>query len=640
MCGIAGAISFSPDARVELEPLRAMAAQLTHRGPDDDGYYVDPRGRCGFGFRRLSIIDVEGGHQPISNENETVWVVFNGEIYNFRALREELTQQGHRFRTRCDSEVIVHLYEQHGAACFERLAGMFAIAIWDEKAATLLLARDRFGKKPLTYAQRGDRLYFASEAKAILALPDVPRELDPQSLHRYLLFQYVPAPHSIYRGFRKLKPGHLLKIAAHEPFRDTQHEYWHLPRPNDPTGAQPRPDYESAKRRLGELLTKAVEKRLVADVPLGAFLSGGIDSSIVVALMRKLGVSPLRTFTIGFSDARYDETAYAARVAKEFQTEHHEHIVTPRASEILDTLAWHYDEPFADSSAIPTYYVSRYTREHVTVALTGDAGDECFAGYDRYRAARLAARFDFVPRVMRSMLASTAGALPRGGAKSKSNRAYRFLSALGKSGPRRYLSWVNVFPPAMLAEGYQPGFAERIEFDEPLHWFDDLHEESGGSAATRANHTDFLSYLPYDLLTKVDIASMACGLECRSPLLDHELVEFALSLPPEWRLGPGGGKRILKDWARGLLPPEVLNRPKMGFGVPVGQWFRNELRDLLRERLTASDSLCSHVFRPDWLRAIIEAHLSGRRNYEHPLWALLMLELWRERWQPTGVQSP
>jgi asparagine synthase (glutamine-hydrolysing) len=640
MCGIAGAIALSHGTRIELDPLRAMAAQLAHRGPDDEGYYVDPRGRCGFGFRRLSIIDVEGGHQPLSNEDGTVWVVFNGEIYNFRDLREELEQQGHTFRTRSDSEVIAHLYEQHGEACLERLSGMFAIAVWDERAGTLLLARDRFGKKPLTYAQHGDRLYFASEAKAILALPDVPRELDPQSLHRYLLFQYVPAPHSIYQGFRKLSPGHFLKLSAGSLPRDEQRAHWHVPQPCGSPEAELRLDYEGAKRRLGELLTKAVEKRLVADVPLGAFLSGGIDSSIVVALMRKLGVSPLRTFTIGFADSRYDETAYARRIAEEFQTEHHEHTVTPRAGEVLDTLAWHYDEPFADSSAIPTYYVSRYTRQHVTVALTGDAGDECFAGYDRYLAAKLAARFDFLPRVLRSLLAAPASALPRGVAKSRNNRLYRFLSALRESGSRRYLAWVNVFPPALLAEGYQRDFATRINFDEPLRWFDGLYERSSGSAATRANHADFLSYLPYDLLTKVDVASMACSLECRSPFLDHELVEFALALPLRWRLGAGGGKRILKDWARGLLPPDVLNRPKMGFGVPVGEWFRNELRDLLCEKLTAPDSLCNRVFQPGWLHGIIEAHLSGRRNYEHPLWALLMLELWRERWRPTGVERP
>ncbi len=611
-----------------------MSAQLVHRGPDDEGHYLDPQGRCGFGFRRLSIIDVQGGHQPIANEDESVWVIFNGEIYNFRELRAELQQQGHTFRTQADSEVIVHLYEQHGEACFERLSGMFAIAIWDENAGTLLLARDRFGKKPLTYAQQDGRLYFASEVKAILALPGVRRDLDPQSLHRYLLFQYVPAPHSIYRGFRKLMPGHFVRVRAGEPLTALPRAYWELPLPAPFAGT-----YADAKARLGELLTKAVEKRLIADVPLGAFLSGGVDSSIVVSLMRKLGVSPLRTFSIGFPDARYDETAYARRVAELFETEHHEHTVTPQAREILDTLAWHYDEPFADSSAIPTYYVSRYTRESVTVALTGDAGDECFAGYDRYVAARLAARLDILPGPLRSLLAATAKVLPRRGPKSTSNRLYRFLSALGQTSARRYLSWVNIFRPAMLASGYRPGFAERIDFDEPLRWFDGLYGGGRGAAPERANHTDFLSYLPYDLLTKVDIASMACSLECRSPFLDHELVEFALSLPQEWRLGSGGGKRILKDWAGDFLPAQVLNRPKMGFGVPVGEWFRNELRDLLRERLGAPDSLSGRVFRPEWLRGVVEAHLSGRENHEHPLWALLMLELWRERWQPADLRS-
>jgi asparagine synthase (glutamine-hydrolysing) len=631
MCGIAGIIGLSPDARVERAPLHVMAAQLVHRGPDDEGHYLDARGRCGFGFRRLSIIDVEGGHQPIANEDESVWLVFNGEIYNFRELRTELERQGHVFRTRCDSEVIVHLYEQYGEACFERLAGMFALAIWDQQAGALLLARDRLGKKPLTYALQDGRLYFASEAKAILALPGIRRELDPQSLHRYLLFQYVAAPHSIYRGFRKLPPGCFLRIQAGQPPGDDPRAFWQVPQPEPFAGS-----YEDAQERLDELLTRAVEKRLIADVPLGAFLSGGVDSSIIVGLMRELGVSPLRTFSIGFPDARYDETAYARRVAERFETEHHEHIVTPQAREILETLAWHYDEPFADSSAIPTYYVSRYTRESVTVALTGDAGDECFAGYDRYVAARLAARFDVLPAAMRSLVAKTAGVLPHGRAKSTGNRLYRFLSALGQAPARRYLSWVNVFPPALLASGYQREFAERIDFEEPLRWFDGLYASGGGRASERANFADFRSYLPYDLLTKVDVASMACGLECRTPFLDHELVEFALSLPLAWRLGPEGGKRILKDWARTLLPAEVLRRPKMGFGVPVGEWFRSELRDLLWQRLTASGSLCDQVFRPGWLRGLLEAHLSGRANHEHPLWALLMLELWRERWQPTG----
>lgn len=628
MCGIAGIVSLSPDARVEAAALDLMAAQLVHRGPDDAGRYVDPQYRCGFGFRRLSIIDLAGGHQPIANEDRTIWLVFNGEIYNFRALRTELEQQGHTFATHADSEVIVHAYEQYGEAFLSRLAGMFAIAIWDERRGRLLLARDRFGKKPLTYAVHAGRLYFASEAKAILALPEIPRVLDPQSLHRYLVFQYVPAPHSIYQGFRKLPPAQYVTIDAHQLLNSRPRAYWRLEtRPFTGT-------YADAKVRLGELLQAAVEKRLIADVPLGAFLSGGIDSSIVVSLMRELGVSPLRTFTIGFTDPRYDETACARRVAELFATEHHEHLVTPQAREILDTLAWHYDEPFADSSAIPTYYVSRWARESVTVALTGDAGDECFAGYDRYRAAQIAARFDAVPRPVRALLAATAHLLPHSEPRTLGNRLYRLTSALANPPARRYLAWVNVFPPELLAAGYRPDFRASLDFDEPIAWFKQLYDSTAGPAAARANGTDFASYLPFDLLTKVDIASMACGLECRSPLLDHDLVEFALSLPLCWRLGPAGGKHILKDWAADRLPAEILQRPKMGFGVPVGAWFRHELQGLVRDRLLATDSLSSRIFEPPWLRGLVDAHLSGRANYEHALWALLMLEMWYARWQP------
>jgi len=630
MCGIAGILSLAPEARVSHAPLRVMAGQLVHRGPDDEGFYVDPDGVCGFGFRRLSIIDLAGGHQPISNEDGTIWLMFNGEIYNFRELRAALAAQGHHFRTQSDSEVIVHLYEQFGDGCFERLAGMFAIAIWDQARRQLVLARDRLGKKPLTYADVGGRFYFASEVKALLALPELPRVLDAQSLHRYLLFQYVPAPYSIYRDFQKLPPGSFLRVEAGQPFRSIPHAYWRVPQPPPFTGT-----YADAKRRLGELLTRAVEKRLIADVPLGAFLSGGIDSSLVVTLMRKLGVSPLRTFTIGFADARYDETPYARRVAGANSTEHHEHVVTPRAREILDALAWHYDEPFGDSSAIPTYYLSRWTRESVTVALTGDGGDECFAGYDRYRAAQLAAQVDRLPGSIHRGLHRLAAFLPHGQPKTRGRQLYRFLTALGQSPARRYFSWINVFTPEQLAAGYQPDFAARLDFDEPRRWFECLHDGASGEPAHRAIHCDFQSYLPYDLLAKVDIASMACGLECRAPLLDHELVEFALSLPLARRLDRHGGKRILKDWAGELgLPPAILQRTKMGFGVPVGEWFRGELRDLLTEHIFSSDALCARIFRREWLRALLDAHLSGYANYEHPLWALLMLELWYRRWQP------
>ncbi len=628
MCGIAGILSLAPDVRVDPDAVATMAAQLAHRGPDDTGHYLDPRSRCGLGFRRLSIIDLDAGNQPLANEDQTVWAVFNGEIYNFRELRAALEQRGHQFRTHTDGEVIPHLYEEYGEHCFEHLAGMFAIALWDQRRGQLLLARDRFGKKPLGFAIHNRRLLFASEFKAILALPDVPRTVDPHALHSYLLFQYVPAPDAIYAGFAKLLPGHYVRLDAEQPAEPRQQAYWRLePRPFRGT-------YDEAKERLHHLLLAAVQKRLIADVPLGAFLSGGVDSSIVVALMRELGVSPLRTFSIGFSDDRYDESSYARVIAERFDTEHHEHIVTPEARSVLDTLAWHYDEPFADSSAVPTYYVSKWTRESVTVALTGDGGDEAFAGYDRYHAAQIAGRFDLLPAPARSALAGLATWLPHHQPRTLTNRLYRFASALGASGARRYLSWMHIFTPAMLAAGYQAAFRAQLDEEAPLAWFDTLYDAAPGPAANRAVHADYASYLPYDLLTKVDIASMACGLECRCPMLDHELVEFALSLPLSWRLGPTGGKHILRDWARARLPDVILDRPKMGFGVPIGAWFRGELQDLVRHDILAPDSLPMRIFRPDWLEQLANDHLSGRANHEHRLWALLMLQLWHDRWQP------
>ncbi|TWT44783.1 Asparagine synthetase [glutamine-hydrolyzing] 1 [Phycisphaerae bacterium RAS1] len=629
MCGIAGILSLTPDARVEAAELRTMAAQLVHRGPDDEGFYVDPQGRCGLAFRRLSIIDLSTGHQPLSNEDGTLWVSFNGEIYNYRELRTDLEARGHHFGTNSDTESIVHACEEFGPGCFEKLTGMFAVALWDEKRGELLLGCDPFGKKPLVYAEFQGRLYFASEAKAILALPGVPRRIDPQSLHRYLVFQYVPAPHAIYEGFAKLEPGCFLRIPAGRPVDVTSTRYFEL-RPDQPgrfTGSR-----EDAKQRLGTLLRDAVARRLISDVPLGAFLSGGVDSSIVVGLMRRLGVSPLRTYSIGFADPRYDESAAARRVARHFQTEHHERMVTPDIHKLLPQLAWHFDEPFADSSAIPTYYVSRWAREGVTVALTGDGGDEAFAGYDRYRAAALAARFNAVPRVLRRVIRGLASAVPHRRPKSFGNRLYRFAAQLAVNGAQRYLGWINIFPLELLAALYRAEFRERLDFDEPLRWLSQRFEAIDGGDAERANFADVHSYLPFDLLTKVDRASMARSLECRCPLLDPQIMRFAWSLPYEWRLGPRGGKSILKEWAADLLPPEIPRRPKMGFGVPVGDWFRGELQEELRQNLLAPDSLCRRLFDPPRLAAMVESHISGRANYEHPLWALLMLEHWGRQW--------
>lgn len=633
MCGIAGILKRSDAGPIDEAHLRRMAGELRHRGPDDEGFHIDPQKHCGLAFRRLSIIDVDGGHQPLANENESIWLVFNGEIYNYRELRAELITAGHVFRTQSDSEVIVHGYEEWGTELFTRLAGMFAIAIWDGNEQTLLLARDRLGKKPLHYRWNHGTLHFASELKAILAVPGQSRELSPDGLQEYLLFQYVVQPRTIFLDLHSLPPGTWASWSVRDHRHSPPRPYW-----QPSTGIEPwSADYDAAKRELGRLLTRAVEKRLMADVPLGAFLSGGIDSSIVVGLMRKLGVSPLRTFSIKFEDPRYDESAHAARVAAHFQTEHHQHVVTPKACDVIETLAYHFDQPFGDSSAIPTYYVAKHTRASVTVALTGDGGDECFMGYDRYQGMRLADRLSHVPIGIRRSIAAAARLLPRGRAKSRSQRLFRFASELGRSPERRYLNWIGVFSPEQLSAGYKPAFLDSFGNNAggAVREFEEAFNRSRGTSAERANRLDLTTYLPFDLLTKVDIASMACSLECRSPFLDHELVEFALRLPQEWKLGKLGGKHILKDWACALLPNAILQRPKMGFGVPVGEWFRNELRNELEEAFFAADSLIGRIFKPDWLTRLLQEHLSERVNHEHRLWTLYMLENWNRRWKPT-----
>ncbi len=636
MCGIAGVLNRGPAAPpIERERLRAMAGAIRNRGPDDEGFYLDPAQRCGLAFRRLSIIDLSTGAQPICNEDRTLWLVFNGEIYNYRALRDELRRAGHSFASESDSEVIVHAYEQWGVGCFPRLHGMFAIALWDERRARLVLARDRFGKKPLYIHHSADRLHFASEVKAIRAAAGLSFTLNPQAVHDYLVMQYVPRE-DIFIECAALPPGCFAEIdfggagdsvpPAGERWISPQ-RYYEVPTPRTFAGT-----YADAKTRLGELLTAAVQKRLMSDVPLGAFLSGGIDSSIIVGLMRRLGVSPLRTFSIGFEDPRYNEAPHARSVAEHFHTEHHERIVTPDAQSIFDELAALYDVPFADSSAIPTLLLSRFARESVTVALTGDAGDECFGGYDRYRAADLAARFDFVPAPLRKLAGAAAAVFRTGQSKTLRSRAFRFLRAIGRPAARRYADWVGVFDPLELARGYQPAFAAQIDVESPLRAIADWYDAWQTNPSTRAAFVDFHSYLPGDLLTKVDRASMSAGLECRSPFLDDELVEFALSLPAEWKVDARGGKRILRDWAAGLLPPDILTREKMGFGVPIGEWFRGPLREVLKAALLAPDGICLRLFQHAWLRELLDGHLESRANHAHRLWALFMLDRWSRRW--------
>ena len=600
---------------------------LRHRGPDGEGMHVaqmqvqaayGTTPGIALGHRRLAIIDVSGGQQPLSNEDGSVWISFNGEIYNFPELRRRLEGAGHCFRTRTDTEVLVHLYEDEGPDFLQHLNGMFALALWDATRRTLLLARDRLGEKPLVYRLEPGRLLFASELKSLLEVPGVPREIDPQALDAYLTYQYVPHPLTIYRGIAKLPPAHL---ALYREGRLEIRRYWQP----DFQHEEDRPARDYAEE-LRELLASAVRMRLQSDVPLGAFLSGGTDSSIIVGLMRQESKEPVRTFSIGFPVPEYDETRYARLVAQRFGSVHEEFRVEPDALAILPRLVWHYDEPFADSSAIPTWYVAQRTRQHVTVALTGDGGDELFAGYPRYRAVWLARWFDRLPRLVRRGLAGgywqALPASPR--QKSLRRRFKRFTEVLGKPPLRRYLEWIAIFNETRRASLYTDAFLDSLPNADPL---DFLAARAALSSArdpvTSISLTDLVTYLPCDLLTKVDIASMAHGLECRPPFLDHRVVELAARMPLARKFRRGRGKRILLETFADLLPREIQRRPKMGFGVPLDDWFRGPLAAFTRSVLLDPRSLDRGLFRPEAVTELVESHLSGQFDHSARLWALL-----------------
>lgn len=635
MCGITGAIWSDPRRAIDRPTLQRMTDSIRHRGPDDEGHYVsDLRVRPAYpaepgvalGFRRLAIIDLATGAQPMSNEDGRVWVVFNGEIYNYGDLRRRLEGAGHTFRTHSDTETIVHLYEDEGLDCFQHLNGMFAIAIWDAAQRRLVLARDRIGEKPLVYHADSERLLFASELKSLLEVADVPRVVDPNAIDEYLTYQYIPHPNTIFRGIRKLPPGH---CAVWQDGRLDVQPYW-------------RPDFQhevaidepEAVERLRQLLPEAVEMRMRSDVPLGAFLSGGTDSSLVVALMQRASARPVQTFTIGFPVKEYDETHYARLVAKHLGTEHHEFQVTPDGVDILPRLAWHYDEPFADSSAIPTWYVSQYTRQHVTVALTGDGGDELFAGYSRYKAVALGGTIDRLPGARRLLGAAFWQRLPGGGRqKSFVRRLKRFSEAISRSPQRRYLEWISIYNEARRAALYRDEFLEQLGDADPAAFITHAWQRaSRRDPVTAASLTDVTTYLPCDLMTKVDIASMAHSLECRQPLLDHRVVEFAASLPIGLKYRRGRGKQLLRAAFGDLLPHEIWTRPKMGFGVPLDHWFRDELRPLTQDLFGGANVRCHDYFRPDTVTRLIDEHQSRVFDHSYRLWSLVMLELWLRTW--------
>lgn len=631
MCGIAGQLR--PRGRTIIEGVpEAMCASLEHRGPDSRGIHRDED--VWLGIQRLRVIDLNSGDQPIYNENRSVVVVLNGEIYNFRELRAQLRERGHRFATEGDTEVIVHLYEEHGADCVRHLHGMFAFALWDARRRQLLLARDRIGKKPLLYALRDGGIAFASEMHALLEDPEISREPDPVALDQYLAFGYVPAPRSALLAVRKLPPAHTLVM------RDGQialERYWHL----DYSRKLDLPVEEICERLRAELRA-ATRRRMISDVPLGAFLSGGIDSSAVVAAMAEASPEPVRTFSIGFADSSFDELPHARVISEQFGTVHEEFEVNPDAVSIIPRIVRHYGEPFADSSAVPTFCLAEVTRRHVTVALNGDGGDESFGGYTRYVANSLAGRLDRIPLPLRRAIEVAGARIPdRGGISSPMNRMRRLAGTLALDGADRYARYVTLFNAEQRTALYTPEFIAATGVDAEGVVRAAWSAGSGDSVIDRMLELDATTYLVDDLIAKVDIATMAYGLEARSPLLDHELMEFAAAIPANLKIRGQEKKWILREAMRGRLPDEILDRPKQGFSVPLSRWLRTDLRDWAEEILLDRDTLQRGYFRPAGVRKLLARHAGGSDSDAKRIWSLLMLELWhREYARPLSSAMP
>jgi asparagine synthase (glutamine-hydrolysing) len=618
VCGIAGKVSARGDVPAAL--VEAMCEREAHRGPDSRG--IHSSNGVGLGIQRLRVIDLETGDQPIYNEDRSVAVVLNGEIYNFPELRAGLESRGHSFYTRSDTEVIAHLYEERGPDLVDELNGMFAFAVWDERKRRLLLARDRVGKKPLFYAQGDGWLSFASELPALMADPDVPREIDPSSVDCYLAYGYVPAPWSIWRDVRKLRPAHTL---IWEDGKATTQRYWQLDYAHKRTE-----DRRELEEELRDRVGAAVRRRLISDVPLGAFLSGGVDSSIVVSEMAAASSHPVRTFSIGFEEEEYNELPRARVIAERFGTEHHEFVVAPDAIDLVPKLVRHYGEPYGDSSAIPTFYLSELTRRHVTVALNGDGGDESFAGYLRYVANSLTGRLDSVPVALRRGVAAIGRGLPRRpGSTSLLSRAQRFLVSVEADALERYRRHVSVFNDVERTQLLDPDFRASVDPSRaPSVIATPWLAASGTNPLDRLLEVDVDTYLPEDLLVKVDIASMAHSLEARSPLLDKEVMEFAASLPPREKASMGRKKYILRRAYRGRIPDSILDGAKKGFGVPLGAWFRGDLDGFARELLLDRTTLDRGYVNETAVRSILDAHGAGQGDRSMQLWILVMLESW------------
>jgi asparagine synthase (glutamine-hydrolysing) len=621
VCGIVGQVR-RDGGPVDPRLIESMCAAIVHRGPDSRGLHVD--GGVGLGIQRLRVIDLASGDQPIYNEDRSVVVVLNGEIYNFRELRDRLKRSGHRLTTHTDTEVIAHLYEERGPALVHELTGMFAFAVWDERRRRLMLARDRVGKKPLYYALRNGTLTFASELHALLQDPEVPRDIDYQALDAYLAYRYVPAPLSAFAAVRKLPPAHTLVL---EPDgRPDVRRYWQLDFGRKRRFAN---DGEAAEA-IREELTRAVRRRMIADVPLGAFLSGGIDSSAVVAAMAESSAQPVKTFSIGFTSEELNELPLARAVARRFGTDHHEHVVEPKALEVLPAIVRHHGEPFADATSIPTYYLARMTRAHVTVALNGDGGDETFAGYSRYVANLAAHRLDMLPRAVRVGASHALMAIPPSGrVNSPRNRLRRIGETLPLDPAGRHIAYLSTLQGLRRERLYTPEFRRLVspsivEDVVRRRW----RESTGDALLDRLLYTDTVTYLPDDLLAKVDIAAMACSLEGRSPFLDHKFMEFAASLPSSLKVRGLHKKVGLRIALRGWVPDQILDAPKRGFQPPLAEWFRAELRDLSRDVLLERHARSRGYFDSAFVQRMLDEHERGAADHSQGIWTLLMFELW------------
>jgi asparagine synthase (glutamine-hydrolysing) len=622
MCGICGVWNYADNAPVDRGLLAAMRDTLAHRGPDDVGLHVSADGGLGLGFRRLSIIDLSpAGHQPMGNEDGSVWIVFNGEIYNFKDLRPQVEARGHSLRSRTDTEVVLHLFEDRDLAAFAQLEGMFGLALWDDRARRLVLARDRVGKKPLYYFDDGKRLLFSSELKGILVDTSVPRDLDWTALGEYLALGYVPGPRTIYKGICKLPPGHVL---VHQDGRARLERYWDwLPAFGGMDGASPEEEWSG---RLRASLEAAVRKRLVSDVPLGAFLSGGVDSSAVVALMATAGNRPVKTFSIGFAEEQANELPYARMVAERYATEHHEIIVAPDAPrDVLPLLAGQYDEPFADSSAVPTYYVCRAARAEVTVALSGDGGDEGCAGYTRYGLGLEERWADSLPGAARALLGATARSLPTG------YRGQERLRRLSLGPAERYAALMRQMGPARMTSLLKPEAARQVAGGDAGVVSRAMRDAEGLDLLSRMQYSDVRTYLPDDILVKVDRASMLNSLEVRSPFLDHTFLELMAAVPPHLRWNAGSGKQLLKRALRGLVPDPVLDRPKMGFGIPLADWVRGGLASYAEEVFSDPSARARGIVDTEALLVQLRRYRDGSGHNElTALWPFLMLEVWSQ----------